>query len=1471
MDDKNINKTYPLSPMQQGMLFHSRIAPGSGVDIEQIIITLEERVDIDIFKSAWQNVIKRHPILRTSFIQEESSEPKQQVQDFASLQFEYHDLCNKSKEEQNQKLNQFFKQDRLIGFNFSVAPLMRVTLFRLEEEKFECVWTFHHIIIDGRSHPIILNEVFEFYDAALSGKTIDLPLPKPFEEFIKWFQTYDIANSESFWRSYLQGFKSSTPLNFHKIDLDVQQSDEKYQVIHHYLKKDITESLIKFSKDNDVTPYTLILGAWSLLLSRYSGESDILFGATRAGRKSTVDGSENMVGCFINTLPVRVELNSQHQLVDWLKKLRTDQYEIREFEHTPLMNIQNWSELKGEKHLFESILIFENYLLDSHFRSRGGRWLNRQFRILEQTNYPITLFGYLDAELYFKLQYDKKRFSDDSMHWLLKHLEETVKQMISDPNRSIGEINFVTQDEKDLLLDIFNQTDTLYDHDICLHQLFEKKAETFCNKIALMVKENNITYQQLNKLSNQLAHKLLQLGLNRGAIVGVCTDRSIEMLVAILGVHKAGGTYLPLDPNFPKDRIQFMASDAEITVLITQPHLKNFLSDVNVLTIELDTNFSAMADQPDQNPALDIKSTNLCYLIYTSGSTGKPKGVKVTHRNVVNFFTAMDNQISYDKASVWLAVTSLSFDISVLELLWTLTRGLKVVIYTGEDIKAGQQKNQEISRTIDFSLFYFSSYEGEKNTNKYHLLLEGSKYADKNNFTAVWTPERHFYDFGGLYPNPSITSAAIAAVTEKIKIRAGSVVSPLHNTIRIAEEWSMVDNLSHGRVGVSFAAGWQPNDFVIKPENFKDRKDLMFRQIEEVQKLWQGEKVGFTNPNGKVIEINILPKPVQEKLPVWVTAAGNPETFEMAGRLGHNLLTHLLGQSISELAEKISIYRKAWKEAGHKGKGILTLMLHTFVGTDEKMVKETVRGPMKHYLKSSVNLVKEAAWSFPVFKNATTGTDGNFSLDHLSSEDLDAVLDYSFERYYQTSGLFGTPESCKKIIKNLKETDVDEIACLIDFGVDSDLVMAHLHYLNQVRREANIQAPVSAGENKYTISSLIKEQKVTHMQCTPSMAQMLMLDEESKESLRTLQTMLIGGEAFPVKLAESLMEVVKGDILNMYGPTETTVWSTVYRLKEPVGKTIPIGKPIANTQIYILDSYRQLVPVGIPGELCIGGDGVTEGYYNRPALTAEKFIDNPFSKEENSKLYRTGDLAYYRKDGTIEFLGRLDHQVKIRGYRIELGEIETLLSSHEDIREAVVIAREDTPGDVRLTAYMIWKNGEPKEISEIKEYLKEKLPEYMIPSQYLGVESFPLTPNGKIDRKAFPVYSEFVKDTVQKEIVLPTNEMEDRIATVWKELLKLPKVGINDNFFDIGGHSLLAVQLHAKLKVVVDPELTLIDIFTYPSIRSLEEFVNKKLNSGDETITVQNSKRAEMSKQRINRLKSRNRDKDDNTDIQVIE
>ena len=351
----------------------------------------------------------------------------------------------------------------------------------------------------------------------------------------------------------------------------------------------------------------------------------------------------------------------------------------------------------------------------------------------------------------------------------------------------------------------------------------------------------------------------------------------------------------------------------------------------------------------------------------------------------------------------------------------------------------------ESARQMDFSLFYFASDEDEAARNKYRLLIEGAKFADRHGFSAVWTPERHFHAFGGLYPNPSVTGAAIAAVTERIQIRAGSVVLPLHSPIRVAEEWSVVDNLSNGRVGLSFASGWHSDDFVFAPENFLNRRKMMAGQIETVRRLWRGESVPFTGGTGAEVQVKILPRPIQSELPIWVTAFGTVETFQMAGEIGASMLTHLLGQSVELVAEKIAIYRRAWRDHGHEGSGYVTLMLHTFVGEDFDAVREKVRVPFCNYLKSSLDLLIGLA------KNAGLEVDPK----HLTEQNADALVTHAFNRYYETCGLFGTPDTCLRMVDKLKAAGIDEIACLIDFGVDADSVLAGLDYLNLVKEESN--------------------------------------------------------------------------------------------------------------------------------------------------------------------------------------------------------------------------------------------------------------------------------------------------------------------------------------------------------------------------------------------------------------------------------
>jgi len=407
----------------------------------------------------------------------------------------------------------------------------------------------------------------------------------------------------------------------------------------------------------------------------------------------------------------------------------------------------------------------------------------------------------------------------------------------------------------------------------------------------------------------------------------------------------------------------------------------------------------------------------------------------------------MDGRIAHDPAGVWMAVTSLSFDISVLELFWTLARGFKLVISSDENraLVSGETGSVIGTGGMEFSLYYWGNDDGV-GRDKYRTLLEGAQFGDKHGFCAVWTPERHFHAFGGPYPNPSVTGAAVAAVTQNLAVRAGSCVAPLHHTARIAEEWAVIDNITNGKTGLAIASGWQPDDFVLRPENTPPKnKPAMFEQIRDLRKLWAGEEVAFPRENGEMHSVLTQPRPVSKKLNIWVTTAGNPATWKEAGANGCNVLTHLLGQSVDEVGEKIKIYHAA------------------------------------------------LPWAFPAFKKPE-GVDNAFQLDlgSLNDEELEGILDFAFERYFNESGLFGTIEDAMARVAQVKEIGVTEVACLIDYGIDIDHVLEGLKPLAEVVKQANIDTNLA--DDDYSIAAQILRHKVTHLQCTPSMAQMLSMN-----------------------------------------------------------------------------------------------------------------------------------------------------------------------------------------------------------------------------------------------------------------------------------------------------------------------------------------------------------------------------------------
>ncbi|MDB4987786.1 MAG: dhbF [Myxococcaceae bacterium] len=1043
--------------------------------------------------------------------------------------------------------------------------------------------------------------------------------------------------------------------------------------------------------------------------------------------------------------------------------------------------------------------------------------------------------------------YDAAAFAPHAIEQLALRFEVLLSGALASGETQVCDLPLLPPAERELLVSTWQDTRVAYAQR-CVHTLFAEQVARTPDHIAVRFRERALSYRELDVRANRVANALRARGVGPEVLVGLCIERSLEMVIGLLAILKAGGAYVPLDPVYPADRIAIMLEDSRAKVLLTEASLADTLpkGDAELLSIEALLDDAALSSEP---PSTDVGPDNLAYVIFTSGSTGRPKGVMVLHRNASNFFTGMDRALGHDKPGVWLAVTSISFDISVLELFWTLTRGFEVVVQEELDraslAKPAASQASASATPMSFGLFYFAAETGEDQAAQggaYRLLLEGARFADEHGFDAVWTPERHFHEFGGLYPNPAITTAALSTITKRVQLRTGSIVLPLHNPLRVAEDWAVIDHLSGGRIGFSFATGWHVNDFALMPDNYARRHDVLLESIDTVQKLWRGEKISVKNGKGEPTMLGSLPRPISKFPPIWIASAGNVTSFQMAGRHGFNVLTHMLGQDMADLGTKLAAYREAWREAGHAGSGVVSVMLHTFVCADDEKARALAREPFGHYLESSFDLVKVAPTMFPTYKQPSrisaeeSAHDLAIDPSTFTPEDMRALLDQAFDRYFDTAGLFGTPEHALGVVEQLKAIGVNEVACLVDFGIDTQTALDNLVHLDRLRQLSNPEkrATVSVrktvgDDDSFSVGAQLVRRGVTHLQCTPSMARMLLSDSEARAALGKLQKLMLGGEALPRELADELASVVGGEIVNMYGPTETTVWSTTSQVSK-TGAPITIGRPIANTTIRILDPHLKLTPVGVAGELCIGGAGVVRGYLGRPDLTNERFIDDPC--ESGARIYRTGDLARYRADGELEFLGRLDHQVKVSGYRIELGEIESVLARHPDVKQSVVVARSEAGAPSRLVAYVVGRASDPLARPEsgnalaadfadgLRAHLRKALPEYMVPALFVQLSALPLTPNGKIDRKALPA-PESRAPLALAEFSPPSNDLEQKIAEAWQAVLSLDRVDRSQNIFALGANSLLTVQAANRLSSSLGRKVSLVSMFRFPSIESL--------------------------------------------------
>ena len=1398
----------PLSFAQERLWFIDQLQPGESAYNVPGAWRLSGPLDVPALGRALSEVVRRHQVLR-SVLRAGEEGPVQVVLPPEAVRLEPDDLSALPAERRAAEARRIAREETEAPFDLAAGPLFRARLLRLGAESHVLLVTMHHAVSDGWSMGVLFRELAPLYGAFVRGEPSPLAeLPVQYADFAAWQRRWLDGGAREAQLAYWTGHLAGAPA---VLELATDRPRPPVQSFHGAMELDVLpaellDRLRALARREGGTLYMVLLSAFTILLSRWSGQEDVVVGTPIAGR--TRRETEGLIGVFLNTLALRTDLSGNptfRALLGRVRETTLDGYAHQDLPFEALVEALQPERSLGHSPLYQALFALQN-LGTGELELPGLEVAAMPLPVTSSKN-DVSLYAAEKPDgLHCSVIYNPDLLDAAAMGRMLGHFRTLLESAAADPARPIAELEMLGAAERAQVLRAWNRTAKEWPSAATIHGLIAERAARTPDAEAVVFRGASLTYAGLEARANRLANHLRRLGAGPEARVGICLERSADTIVAMLAVLKAGAAYLPLDPAYPADRLAYMLEDSGARLLVTQESLRTLLPAADLWIVSVDGDAEAIAAESPDAPATGVVPENAAYVIYTSGSTGRPKGVQVTHANVASFFAGMDERVGGPVPGTWLAVTRISFDIHVLELLWTLARGFRVVVQpelAGAD--ATGRRPRRSTRPMEFSLFYFSSGGEEGGGEKYRLLLEGAKFADRNGFAAVWTPERHFHAFGGVFPNPAVAGAAVAAVTERVGVRAGSVVLPLHDPLRVAEEWSVVDNLSGGRAGVSFASGWQPNDFVLAPDRYADRRDEMFRDIETVRRLWRGESVTRINGVGKETRVRVLPRPVQPELPVWVTAGGSPETFRRAGQAGARMLTHLLGQTVDELAEKVAAYRQAYRESGAPGEGHVTLMLHAFVGDDLPAVRETVRGPFREYLASAADLIRPMAQERGV----------DLAAGPASADDMDAILDHAFERYWQSAALMGTPESCAEMVERLKDAGVDEIACLIDFISDTDAVLDALPGLDAVRRAANPAADEGAEEDE-SIAAAIRRHGVTHLQCTPSLAAMT-IAESGVESLAPLRRLLLGGEALPAELAAQVRSVLPDGLVNVYGPTETTVWSTTYEPADGKG-AVPIGRPIANTRVYVLDGGLRPVPAGVPGELYVAGAGVARGYHARPGLTAERFVPEPFGSAPGARMYRTGDRVRWRPDGTLEFLGRADFQVKVRGYRIEPGEIEALLRAHPAVADAAVVARHDPEDGARLVAYTVAADGAPAEASALRAHLAAQVPDYMVPGAFVALDALPLTPNGKLDRRALP---EPEAAPAADAYVPPANTVEEVLASVWAEILNVERVGVRDDFFQLGGHSLRATRVITRLRQTFQVEVPLRAFFQAPTVAGL--------------------------------------------------
>ncbi|WP_373536611.1 amino acid adenylation domain-containing protein [Microcoleus sp.] len=1049
---------FPASFAQQRLWFLNQLAPGNPFYNVSTALRLTGSLNFIALEQTFNEIVQRHETLRTTFTLLEG-ELVQIIAPILTVSLPTIDLQNLSPTQQETAALQLATDAAQCPFDLAAGPLFKVTLLQLSETEHILLLNLHHIVADGWSIGVLIRELGTLYTAFVKNERSHLPaLPVQYADFAEWQHQYlqgeVLATQLDYWREQLKGI---TAIN---LPADRQRpAVPSYRGAKHFitLSPALSEQLKSFSQQESATLFITLLAAFQTLLYRYTGQVDIAVGTPIANRN--LSEIEALIGFFVNSLVLRADLSGNPTFRELLHRVKN--VAMAAYAHQDLPFEKLVEELQPDRELSRNPLFQISFSLQ-----------NTPVAALELPGITLGAIDFdsgtakLDLEcnlwedagsIQGQFVYSTDLFDRATIARMAEHFQTLLKAIVANPQQRLSDLALLTAPEYQQLLNDWNDTQRDYPQNQCFHQLFEERVELAPDAIAAVFENQQLTYRQLNSKANQLARYLQQLGAKPEVLIGLCVERSLDAIVGLLGIIKAGAAYLPLDPTYPQERLNFMLEDAQVSILVTQQHLARNLTqpeNYGVFSVVcLDSDREIIARQSPAKLTTNILPENLAYIIYTSGSTGKPKGVLIEHRGLYNLVKAQIEAFQISSNHRILQFASLSFDASIFEIVMALGAGATLYCAKKESLLPGQ-----------------------------------------------------------------------------------------------------------------------------------------------------------------------------------------------------------------------------------------------------------------------------------------------------------------------------------------------------------------------------------------TLIQFLQDNAITHATLPPSLLAVLPSAE-----LPALQTIICAGESCSPDVVKRW--AFGRRFFNAYGPTEATVWSSFAEIGDSLRDSFasrqkpPIGRPIANTQLYILDEHLQPVPVGIPGELYIGGAGLARGYLNLPELTAQRFIANPFSEKAGERIYKTGDLARYFPDGNIEFLGRTDEQVKIRGYRIELGEIEALLLQHPAVKETAVVAEDDLPGNKRLVAYVVPHQNQTLNPLEMRNFLKQQLPNYMIPHVFVAIDFLPLTPNGKIDRNRLISPEHLTSNSTDKSCIAPRTPTESTLTQIWSKILNTEPVGIGDNFFDLGGDSLLAIRLINEINQQFQRELPLSALFLNPTIEGLADSLDSETNS----------------------------------------